>query len=99
MTKDDLKPLRPRFTTEISFGHMVQIIILAFAVGGGWIKLQEQQAQQEAQSALALEERASLEVRIRALETQSARADERFSSILSFLARIDSRLERIERGQ
>lgn len=41
-------------------------------------------------------ERVSMEIRLRALETQQARADERFSNILSYLARIDSRLERIE---
>lgn len=41
-------------------------------------------------------ERGQMEIRLRSLETQQARADERFSNILSYLARIDSRLERIE---
>lgn len=39
------------------------------------------------------------EVRIRALENQQARQDEKFSNILQFMARIDARLERIEQGR
>ena len=39
---------------------------------------------------------ASLEAETRSMSNQLARADERFSSILGYLARIDARLERIE---
>lgn len=39
------------------------------------------------------------EIRIRAIETQQARQDEKFNNILGYLTRIDARLERIEQGK
>lgn len=39
------------------------------------------------------------EMRIRTLETDASRFDERVSNILGLLSRIDGRLERIERAQ
>ena len=41
---------------------------------------------------------AGLDNRIRALEIGRGRDDERFNNILEFMARMDSRLERIEKG-
>jgi hypothetical protein len=40
--------------------------------------------------------RGQLETRLRMLEQSKARDDERFSSILAFMAQIDARLERME---
>ena len=41
----------------------------------------------------------AMEARLRTLENSQARSDERFSSILTYLSRIDNRLERIEQGR
>ncbi|MGI3163065.1 hypothetical protein [Pseudooceanicola sp. 200-1SW] len=65
------------------------------------VRLREDMAEKvaAAQSDLAEAETriASLEAETRSMGNQLARADERFSSILGLLARIDARLERIER--
>ncbi|MBI6628313.1 hypothetical protein JAO82_00325 [Pontibaca sp. S1109L] len=50
-------------------------------------------------SLAATGERQQIEVRVRSLEQSKARDDERFAHILAMLSRIDSRLERIERGR
>lgn len=44
----------------------------------------------------AAAQRAQIEVRVRNLEIAKGRDDERFTSILAFMAKIDGRLERIE---
>lgn len=41
-------------------------------------------------------ERRAIESRVRSLEQSKARDDERFTSILNFMGKIDGRLERIE---
>lgn len=52
--------------------------------------------QLQAQIAAGVRTQNELDDRVRRLESQQARSDERYSSILSYLARIDTRLERIE---
>lgn len=47
-------------------------------------------------STAATAERQAIESRVRSLEQSKARDDERFTSILTFMGKIDSRLERIE---
>jgi hypothetical protein len=41
-------------------------------------------------------ERRQIETRVRSLEQSKARDDERFTSILAFMSKIDARLDRIE---
>ena len=96
----------PTFTDTFSFGNAIQIFVILVAAAGGWFQLQAQANSTEKSTAALVEAtrdattaRQALEVRVRALETQVARSDERFSSILGYLSRIDTRLERIERGQ
>lgn len=90
-------PRRPRFTTEISFGHMMQATILVGGFIATFVVVKEQAADNETALRAAEAERTSLEIRLRAVENDQARADERFSSIIAYLTRIDGRLERIER--
>lgn len=47
----------------------------------------------------AAKSREQIDARLRVLETARARDDERFSSILTFMAQIDARLERMEDRQ
>ncbi len=44
-------------------------------------------------------DRRQIEIRVRSLEQSKARDDERFTSILTFMSKIDSRLERIENNR
>lgn len=99
MTKDDMMPPRPEFTKQISFGQVVQIVVLLGGFWGGYVLLQKQAEDNARAIADARSERTALEIRLRTVETQQARADERFSSILGYLSRIDSRLERIEQRE
>lgn len=96
MTKEDMMPPKPEFTKQISFGQVVQILVLVAGFWGGYVLLQKQSEDNAEAIQDARSERVALELRIRSVENQQARADERFSNILSYLARIDSRLERIE---
>lgn len=90
---------RPRYANQITFGNIVQIGAMLVA---GAVSFAVLRAQSETNSAMNHAQDKSLseiELRVRSLETQQARADERFSNILTYLTRIDGRLERIERGQ
>ena len=98
---------KPVFTPTMSLGNIVQTLVLVSGIVGGYTMLQartEQQAQQiveiKTQVDRVVTTNASqvdaLGVRIRALELSSARDDERFTNILQFMTRIDTRLERIE---
>lgn len=90
---------KPQFTRDISFGQIVQIVVLLMGFVGGYVLLQKTAQDNAKAIEAAREERVALEIRLRTVENQQARADERFSSILGYLARIDSRLERIESGK
>ncbi|MBR9764412.1 MAG: hypothetical protein GYB53_13020 [Rhodobacteraceae bacterium] len=94
---------KPEFTPTISFGNLVQIVLILLGGAGAFYAMRAQtetNASEIARSAVELKEARAeqnrLEARVRALENEQARADERFSSILGLLARIDARLERIE---
>jgi outer membrane murein-binding lipoprotein Lpp len=97
---------RPRFSPQISLGNVIQIGLLVVGMAVGWTQLQSavdgntRAIDGLGQVVEARRLRAdAMEARVRALENEAARADERFSNILTMLARIDSKLERIERGR
>jgi predicted trehalose synthase len=98
---------KPVFTTSISFGNVLSIVfmICGLAFGYGALNSQSDQSTQQIAEIRTQIDRAlvgnaaqvdALGVRVRALELSSARDDERFSNILQFMTRIDTRLERIE---
>ena len=94
---------------RFSIGNLVTIGVLVVTAAGAWYSTSGQVvANKEAVSALAASIRSesearskadsALEVRVRPLELQAARSDERFNSVLQVLGRIEARLERMERG-
>jgi septal ring factor EnvC (AmiA/AmiB activator) len=97
----------PRLRWDFSFGNIVNLVALIIAVGVSWGVMSERSTASQKQ-VQALEttltnmisqkqtEDAKLELRVRNLETNQARADERLSSILQVLGRIEARLERFE---
>lgn len=96
---------KPRFTSTISLGNVIQILALVVGGVGAYYALDARAAGNERQlievrDALRAEreKRLGFEVRLREVETNQARADERMTNILQLLTRIDARLERIERG-
>lgn len=94
---------------RFSVGNLVTIVVLIATTSGAWYSTQHQVvANKDATNALAASIRSesearskadsALEVRVRPLELQAARSDERFNSVLQVLGRIEARLERMERG-
>lgn len=90
---------RPQFQGTISLGQAVQIGVLLIGIGSGYALIQEQAKSNAELLKQATTERGQLEVRVRSVENELARVDERYSSIMTYLSRIDGRLERIEQAQ
>lgn len=90
---------RPQYQPTISLGNLLQIGALLVAVTGSYFLVKaDTEANADAITKLqAAQERG--DARIRALETNAARSDERLQSILGLLNRIDARLERIENNE
>jgi hypothetical protein len=88
---------RPEMTQTISLGNVLTIGALLASIGGGWVVMQERsEANQLAIQQLESGQRArfaELELRVRALENQAARSDERFAAIMQTLARIERKIE------
>ena len=97
----------PKFSMDINLGHVLQVGALLVAVALGWatmehrtssnttaIAAQRDDFEQDMQSLRA--EFGAAKARVRAVETNAARADERLQSIYTLLARMDARLARIE---
>jgi hypothetical protein len=92
---------------KISYGNILNFVGLLVAVAVAWGIMSERsdntKDQLEALRTTLQQEvatrrdgQASIESRVRALESSQARADERFNSVLQVLGRIEARLERIE---
>ncbi|MCA1337348.1 hypothetical protein [Pseudooceanicola marinus] len=95
---------KPEFTRNISFGNVLVLVGMIVTGTATFVAVDartQANAAEIARSVAEIDEAAlrvaDLERRTRALENELARADERFSSILGLLSRIDARLERIER--
>ena len=97
----------PKIDNRMSIGNIITLIVVlaGFAVAWGAMTERGDQTREnltEIRETLRQEVttrregQASLESRIRALESSQARADERFNSVLQVLGRIEARLERIE---
>lgn len=98
----DLPP-KPIFTRNISFGNVVQISILLVGLGSAWATFTAdlKDVSDDVASIAGLvakggEERSSVESRVRALEIEAARSDERYSQLLASLEAIRSAIVRLE---
>jgi hypothetical protein len=87
---------RPSFNTSISLGNILTLVPLLVAGAVAWAQVQGMAASNERSIAALRADVTRQESRLRATEMSSARTDERLSSILGLLTRIDARLERIE---
>lgn len=86
----------PRIDNRISFGNLLQIAFVIVALAAGWERFRSGIAAQSSLIGRVEMQVGGQEVRIRELEMTQARQAERLASIYSLLARIDSRLERME---
>lgn len=90
---------RPQYSPTINLGHLLQIGSLIVAVTGGYFMMDARTEANRMEITKLQASRQQDEVRIRTLETNAARSDERLQSILGLLNRIDARLERIENNE
>lgn len=99
---------KPGFQWQISLGNVIQIALLLLGVGISWatfdaritnntdaIKAARDASEAAIKAARVETERITSdhEARLRVVETGLTRTDERLTSILSILSRIDARLE------
>ena len=100
---------RPTFSPNISLGNALQIVTMIVMVVAGYVVIdQRSTANTDAIRELSDDlrdvtrdgqvQREGIAVRVRYLETQAARVDERYSAMMGLLQRIDARLARIEEG-
>ena len=82
---------------QVSIGNLLQIAVMIVGVGLAWGVMSARADQTERDLSSAQSSLSSIEIRVRNLETSDARNDERLTTILSTLGRIDQRLERMER--
>lgn len=94
----------PKIQWQFSIGNIIQIVGFVIALAIGWATMTNEIANNAAAITSVsndVEKARGLhldyDVRLRTLESNAARSDERLNSILTLLARIDNRLERIER--
>ena len=87
---------RPSFNASISLGNILTLVPLLVAGAVAWAQVQGMAVSNERSIAALRADVTRQESRLRATEMSSARTDERLSSILGLLTRIDARLERIE---
>ena len=89
----------PTLTSQISLGNLLQMGVTLAALAFGWAMLDARSATNAGAIEKLQAQDNEFESRLRGLETQVVRADERYVAILDMLARIDKRLERIEQGK
>jgi hypothetical protein len=82
---------------QVSIGNLLQIAVMIIGVGLAWGVMSARADQAERDLSSAQSSLSQIEIRVRTLETSDARNDERLTTILATLGRIDQRLERMER--
>ncbi len=86
------------YKRQISFGNLIQIGVTLVTVTLAYAAVNGAAAANREDIGKVSRTQDAMEARLRTLENSQARSDERFSSILTYLSRIDNRLERIEQG-
>lgn len=88
----------PEMRWEFTFGNAVNLGALVAAVALAWGVMSERSEATQQKVRNAETTAAQLETRVRTLENNQARADERLTSILQVLGRIEARLEKFDRN-
>lgn len=78
---------------RITFGNVLVLGGIIVSMSMGWANLSSQNSRVSAEVATAAALAQANEARVRALENQTARQDERLSSILASLAKIEKMME------
>lgn len=95
---------RPTFSTQISLGNVIQLVVLLVAVTSAWFTLDNRVSNNtktltatifdhERDNANTILQIKDARLRIRSVENGLTRSDERFTSILQFMSRIEKNVE------
>jgi hypothetical protein len=88
--------IMPSITPNISLGNLINIAVMIVTVSLAWANISNR-AQANAISVIKTDDRVSgVELRVRTLENNQSRTDERLINIIEMLKRIDGRLEKME---
>jgi hypothetical protein len=86
----------PKVRWDFSIGNLVNLAVLIVGIGVAW-GVMSSRSESSQSALLKLNTNVyNIEERVRTLELNQTRSDERLSNILQSLARIESRLERFE---
>jgi hypothetical protein len=86
----------PSITPNISLGNLLNIFAMIVAVAIAWANINNV-AQANSRDVMKNDQRINdVEVRVRTLENNQSRTDERLINIIEMLNRIDGRLEKME---
>jgi hypothetical protein len=86
----------PSITPNISLGNLLNILAMIVAVSIAWANISnvaQANSRDVGKNDLRIND---VEVRVRTLENNQSRADERLINIIEMLNRIDQRLEKME---
>jgi len=90
---------KPELTSQISLGNIIQITVILGGMTGAWFTMGhriEATVQGVSNNAAVIAEH---DLRLRVLENNEARLEERNGAVLQILERIEVRLEHIEQGK
>lgn len=79
---------------DFSLGNLINLVAMGVAVAVAWGSMSERSDMTHKGIKELESMQSAAETRIRALETNQARSDERLSSILQIVSRIETRLEK-----
>lgn len=89
----------PTFSRNISLGNLIQILVVCVGFAAAWFAMDLRSQANTSEIVAARLELKEIEERLRNVENDQARSDERYNNLLTLLSRIDARLERIEAAQ
>ena len=86
----------PSITPNISLGNLLNILAMLIAVVVAWSNISNV-AQANAKDLTKIDKRVTdFEMRVRTLENNATRVDERLLNIIGMLTKIDDKLEKME---
>lgn len=91
-----MSPQKPIFQNQISLGNLLQILVLVVGLAASYVVMDTRSKNNSENLQKVSTQLVSLELRLRKVEVDQARTDERFQSILTVLSSIDKRMEQFE---
>lgn len=103
-------PPKPAFTPSISFGNIVTLVTIVVTAGIAWGQIKAEIASEKSLRSISethvaqavastVDSNTKMEQRVRDLEQQQARIDERFTMVITLLTELKSEISRINEAE